>query len=405
MSPSVTTQAAGHQNRAMPFFWLGGLIVVIAIFSRELAKGSVYGIDVDWFAYPAYIIFFSLLLLTAQVSFNKKLLVLFGYLILSAIYSKPALGLTWLPFIKQMLPIILIYSTVAWVIPRVGVDRIFKWYVKLAYFSAWIGIIQFLLHAWNYSFDAPIFQLMVDSIAEEPSHYAVIVLPALIYTFINRRSWYKEFIVLLAVIVLTFNLTAYTVFGLCLLIIYRRLGYLLVLLPLLTLLGFYLYDVMPTFHMRIDGMWLYVITQSLESLHGTPLSFLYNFQVAMETLKLSPLLGSGLGGHEEMYYRYFNLNEFSRLDYLFGLNAKSAHSLSIRIISELGLIGLIGYLWLLSRPLLIKRNSIFYAISIGCLSHFLCKTLKLGNYFDLGTPFFLLIIIFSYTAYRAEIKN
>src|SRR5690606_22365071 len=130
------------------------------------------------------------------------------------------------------------------------------------------------------------------------------------------------------------------------------------------------------------------------------LSFFSNYQVAMYTIKENPVTGSGLGGHEEMYYRYFANQPFSTLEYLFGLNAKSAHSLTIRILSELGLLGFILYLYHLFKSLFVKRNTIYFAIAISSFSHFLCKTLKLGIYFDLGTPFFFLMIIYAYKLSR-----
>jgi O-antigen ligase len=114
--------------------------------------------------------------------------------------------------------------------------------------------------------------------------------------------------------------------------------------------------------------------------------------VAKFTLGKSPLLGSGLGGHEEMYYRRFANTAF-QANYYYGLNAKAAHSLSIRILSELGLVGSALYLYTLVKSVLFARRGIHYAISLGCLSHFLCKFFKLGGYIDYGTPFFFTILL------------
>jgi O-antigen ligase len=81
------------------------------------------------------------------------------------------------------------------------------------------------------------------------------------------------------------------------------------------------------------------------------------------------------------------------LDYQHGLNARSAHSLSIRVLSENGILGFIFYWYLILRNFFLKLTYEERAISLGCLSHFLSKTLKLGGYFDYGTPFFLMMLV------------
>lgn len=393
ISKSTTAFNTSSNKAKITLVGLGALVTVVAIFSREIGKGGLFGLDIDYVAYPAYILFAIALFVTASFSISRAVLTAFMCILVSGLFSKLWLGLSIAPLIKQFLPIVLIYSVVAFAIRKKDPERIFKWYVFGAYISAWIGILQFALKLFlGYQFLTPYNDLFVDSIAEEPSHYAVIVLPAVIYTFMRRTTYMNIFLVLLIATLLTFNLTAYVVLGFMLLLIYRRLSYLVILVPILYLIGDYLYDSLEGFRLRIDGMITYIFDQSFHDLHGTPLSFFSNWAVAMETIKQSPLFGSGLGGHEEMYHRYFDGHLFSRLDYLYGLNASSAHSLTIRVLSELGIVGFVTFVYIVTRPLTWRQNPEVYAIGLACLSHFICKTLKLGNYFDLGTPFFLLII-------------
>lgn len=402
MAESIAIPRYG-QPAANQLVWWGGVLIVVAIFSRELGKGSLAGLDIDWIAYPAYVFIFIALIVTLQWAINLKVAMSFAWIILGGIAAKMHFGYSLLPFIKQLGPILLIYSVVGYIVPRIGVLRIFEWYIRLAYISAWIGLIQFFLKFFGYHILTVYGGFFIDSIAEEPSHYAALVLPALIYTMMNRGRWMMEFVVLLTVTILTFNLTAYTVFALTILIIFRKLHYLLFIAPVIYFLGTYLYGALPKFQLRIDSFVRYFQDQSFYHLHGTPLSFLSNLQVAIENVKANPIVGVGLGGHEESYYEYFSLKEFNRLEYLFGLNAKSAHSLTIRILSELGIIGFVVYLYQLSKALRIKRGHILYPLGIACLSHFLCKTMKLGNYFDLGTPFFFFILYFAYQDYKSSI--
>ena len=42
------------------------IMVIIAIFSREIGKGSLGGLDIDWISYPIYVAFFFVLILTQR---------------------------------------------------------------------------------------------------------------------------------------------------------------------------------------------------------------------------------------------------------------------------------------------------------------------------------------------------
>lgn len=393
------------RSSRVPLFMMGGLGVVVSIFSRELGLGQFYGVDIDWISYPFYLCFFVALLITDSLAFERKLLYILFFVAIGGIISKVMLGLTLMPLLKQLLPIVLIYSVTASVLKKVNIEKLFEWYVRAAYIVAGIGLVQFTFQTFGWFGYGEVLQMRVDSIAEEPSHFAAVILPALVYTYYKRKYWLKEFVVIFLATLLTFNLTAYVVFGIMLLLVDRKAIRLIWLLPVTALVGYYLYSSMPTFQERIDGIWYFLIYRSITDLHGTPLSFLSNAQVAWETIVKSPLFGSGLGGHEEMYYRYFGFNDFSRYEYLFGLNAKSGHSLTIRVLSELGLVGFFAYCWSLLLSLRIKKSSPYAIIALASFSHFLCKTLKLGGYFDLGTPFFLLMILFCYTLYKRELSE
>lgn len=374
-------------------------MVVLAIFSRELGKGSLFGIDFDWISYPFYILYFLVLILTLRLSFDRYLIALFTFLTIGGVYAKVTMGLSFIPLLKQLTPIIIIYTVVSYVIRKNNVKDLFTLYIKFAVVSAILGLIQLVLKILGFKFLTDFSWYNIDSIAEEPSHFAVILLPAVIYTLQKFKQFKKEFILLFVVMILTFNLTAYFVFGLMSLIIYRKIHYLLLILPLVVIIGNFLYINDPLIQFRIDETVKYLVKPDIRNTHGTPLSFFSNFQVATFSVSKNPISGSGLGGHEEMYYRYFANNPFSELSYLFGLNAKSAHSLIIRIFSELGFIGFILFLYSIFRVFAINHKSEFHVIGLACLSHFLCKTLKLGNYFDLGTPFFFLIAIYCHYYY------
>ncbi|MDF1884570.1 hypothetical protein JHD49_11525, partial [Sulfurimonas sp. SAG-AH-194-C21] len=131
----------------------------------------------------------------------------------------------------------------------------------------------------------------------------------------------------------------------------------------------------------------------------TTFSFVSNLEIAIGNFIRTFGFGIGLGGHEEMYYRYMTKDIF--LSYYYGINAASAHSLTIRIISELGIMGIFIYIILFYKVFKIKSLE-YSAIAWASLSHFIVKSFKLGGYFDYGSLFFLLLII---TAIRLDFNE
>jgi O-antigen ligase len=230
-------------------------------------------------------------------------------------------------------------------------------------------------------------------------------MPALVYTYLNLKQFKLYFGVMLTALILTYNLTCYLVFlGIFTFATFHFL-YIFITVPI----AYYLFfNVLPTFstnfNLRFNDTFSTLsgandIFSSRLQVNSTTLSLLSNFEVAKFTLSQNPLTGGGIGGHEEMYFRRFGNTSFSS-NYYYGLNAKAAHSLSIRILSELGLIGSALYIYVLVKNLVFSRDTAQYAISIGCLSHFLCKSFKLGGYIDYGTPFFFTILILNARAFR-----
>ena len=397
MDQVITTLNTNYQNKAFSFWTI---MVIVSIFSIELGKIDLFGLDFDVISYPFYVLFFLSLLITNRLYIDKFLVTFIMMILLGGLYSKFVLDLSILPFLKQFFPILIIFISVSYVIQKNNIQSLFELYVKGAVISAIIGVLQLFLKLFGIRLFTSYVWYNIDSIAEEPSHYATMLLPSVVYCLINYKRFKHEFHLLLFTLIFTFNLTAYTVFGLMVLIVFRKSYYLLFLIPVVSSLGIYIYNIDPLIKFRIDETFKYLVTQDMKETHGTPLSFFSNLQVAFYSVKLNPIFGSGLGGHEEMYYRYFASNPFSKFEYLFGLNAKSAHSLSIRILSELGISGFLFYVYNLSKAFFISKNSIYYTFAISSFSHFLCKTLKRGNYFDLGTPFFFLIIVYSFIEFK-----
>lgn len=384
------------------------LLLVLSVFTKEIASRRIGGIDFDFIAYPVSIYYF-LLFFGRLVSVHGNLWRLYFYVISSSIFSILFFNLEYGNFLKQIIPIIIIYSANFLIIERYDFRNVFKLYVKLAYYSAVFGIIQVIV---SYGGISLLNQQAgrLDSIAYEPSHYASLLVPALVFTFFHLQEYKKQFFVMLIALILTYNLTGYLAFMLVIGFAYVNPIYIVVSLPVLYYLIFH---VLPNFNENFNQR----ISETLEvfsgntsvlntrvSANGTTISLYSNLMVAEENVKKNFLTGSGVGGHEETYYRFYR-NSMFRLNYYYGLNAKSGHSLTIRILSEFGLLGFVLYIVTLIRSLIFLDKGIFRSISFACFSHFVCKSFKLGGYIDYGTPFFFAMLLINFKEYRAHQKE
>ena len=379
------------------------VLLVFSVFTKEIASSRIFGIDFDFVAYTfaiGYFIYnFRSLIATAAVPWK-----LFLYFILSSLFSIIFLNLGYGGFLKQIIPIIIIYAVNFHVIWKYDWHYVFRLYVKFAFFSAVFGIIQVLLSFQGIDVLIKI-PGRLDSISYEPSHYASILLPALIFTFFHYKEYKTYFLTMLLALILTFNLTGYLTFLLVLSIAYVNIIYLIVSVPLLYYLVFHVFvNFNENFNTRIvetqevfSGN-LTVLSRDVDA-NGTTTSLYSNLVVAQDNLKHWNIIGSGVGGHEEMYHRFYKNSPFV-YNWYYGLNAPSAHSLTIRVFSELGIAGLIFYVVSIAKRVILLDKGKFRSISLACLSHFISKSFKLGGIIDYGTPFFVAMLCLNFWQFK-----
>lgn len=308
-------------------------------------------------------------------------------------------------YFKYFLPLFLIYFSLFHLLRVFPVQPIFELYVEMAVWTAVFGILQLGLKVFlGIKLLSVYSAFAIDSVAGEPSHYAVIIMPAVIYCVLNRRRYKLKALVLTLAMLFTFKVSAYFTFAFVMVIAYVNGPYLFILGA--SVVWIYIQFILTNegFTERIFPLVDYFFRGKLlppEEIHGTSLSFISNFEVAKYSLSKNPFFGVGIGGHEHAYYEYYRFKPFIGIDYYFGLNSRSAHSLLIRILSETGIIGFIFYIFTLLRSVIIKKDLLIYrAISLACISHFVGKSLKLGSYIDYGTPVFFIILILNAAEYR-----
>src|SRR5690606_22209183 len=345
------------------------LLLVIAVFTKELGSRNLAGIDFDYIGYPFFILYF-IYHLREMVMSGTVPWGMYIYLSISSIFSIFFLGLQWGGFLKQIFPIVIIFSVNFFIIRKYDWRNVFKLYVKFAFYSAIFGIIQWILSVNGIQVLIKI-PGRLDSISYEPSHYASILVPALVYTFFYFKEYKRYFFVMLTALILTFNLTGYLVFLIIISIAFVSPVYFIVSIPILYFIVFNVFvDFNENFNKRIvDTIAVFkgeeeILSGSIAA-NGTTVSLYSNLMVAFENIKNNLLAGAGLGGHEETYYRLYSKSSF-RFNWHYGLNANSAHSLTIRILSEFGLLGFALYVITLIRNIFLLDKGMFRAISLAC---------------------------------------
>ena len=389
---------------------LTSILLILTIFTKELFTVIISSFMVDLFAYIFFILYFLLNLKTLLIS-SKYIVVLTIWLFTSIVSS------IWFNFdpslvVKQFVPITIIMLVCYDILykRKFKLHAIFQFYVRISYYVAVFGIFQWTLSIFGINFLIKVPGLL-DSITYEPSHYATIIIPAAVYSIINNGLLNRKSSILLLSLILTFSLTAYLVLIVTFLIPRLKLRSIPLIVISLFIVSISLKYSPKRITERIDSISLY--SNTLSYLDGetnlSVLSFVSNLDVALYSITNNPLFGAGMGGHEGMYQNFFEYSSF-RYHPWYEINNNSAHSLTIRILSEAGVIGFIAFLFFLFRSYIPKKSlnkslNDFHIISLCCISHFLCKTFKLGGYFDYGTPFFFTMLLLNLLMYKYYVKN
>lgn len=383
------------------------LFLSFSIFSRGLfLNRKLTSFDFDLFAYPFYIFLFVLLIILNQLRhiFLFRMIIIFSVLFVIS-YSSTNYPID--QFIKITLPFIIV-TTSSYSLLFNSLESFFKQYIRISLIVSVIGFIQVALKLINIRIFSRYSFIDLHSIVTEPSHYVVVILPAAVYCYLKNHK--KKFWILFASLILTFKLTAIFSVVIMYLIIHRKWQHILLYVPLF-LSTTYVISNNLDYSFRVFNVINYFLGKDVSHIiHGTPLSFLANLEVAFFSAS-EHFLGNGIGGHSYGFDEYFKNNEWlARSDYQFGINKNSAHSLSIRILSEFGFFGFFGIIWIfIAAYFKAKKDDTTLIIYYSILSHFIAKSIKLGGYIDFGTPIFfsiLLLILFkSNFKYKFNVKE
>ena len=376
---------------------LVSVLLVLSVFTKELFSKTIGGVSVDLFGYTFFTIYF-------VFNFHKfkipKIFWVITYLIIiSTLISIFRFDYDYKLFLKVFIPTVIILSASYDVLLKRlnNLFHIFHFYLKVSFYAAIFGIVQWVLSIFgiNILIKAP---GLLDSIAYEPSHYAVIIMPAAVYVLKNFKKNIIESIVIVTSLILTFSFTSYFVLTFALLIPYINFRSLLKIVISIYLITFAIQFLPERVSVRLDSLnLLYDENNDYRDPESnlTTMSFSSNLDVMLYSLEKNVLTGAGLGYHSIVYEEYFKHDNYFKAHPWYGINSVASHSLTMRIIAELGVLGGVIFVLFLTKNY-IKSNKQYYihhVIALAIISHFFAKTLKLSGYIDYGTPFFIAFLL------------
>lgn len=320
-------------------------------------------------------------------------------------------------FLKQYICIGI--SVIYWLtcINKNNVDLYIYLYKKFSVFTAMVAIVQYIFSLIGLDSLANMSWLIKSqsttpvgrsaAFLNEPSTCALILFPMVflsIYSWIGKNkktahlsitNWEK--IVIMAGFITTGSSSGFIgiVFALLLIIFEYGINYKVIFIALLgfLLLGFF-YKNVPLINTRMNDTY-YTLTnqENISSANVSTQTLILNKDIAFENFSETKGLGGGLGSHQIAYYKYIDLFDTGNLLHL---NQQDANSMLLRIISELGILGivivllfLIGYRYRKNNN---QNNTHYKVLSLMCLSYILMRFARFGHYFDCG--FFMFVVIY-----------
>lgn len=329
-----------------------------------------------------------------------------------------------------------------------NVEEMFRRYLKGAVIVSIFGILQIidyklgtgLLHLSKYGFTKWSFSpggvlgLRINATYPEPTHFAQFISPAMFISVYNLFFLKEVFIkrwestVILTAFILASSALGYAGFFIALIIFLINFGlvrYIFFFVPIGLLLFYVLYKNVEDFKARMDGIVLLFVEdylakeeekeitskQGLEArqyrilkdVHGSALSLYNNYYIAFQNFKSNPLFGTGLGSHESASQKY---SLYGLIPKWYLINTKDANSMGLRIISELGLMGIIFTILFLKNGFVIRSETdtqdTRWLISGALFTIIALQLLRNGNYTFAG--FFFFCWLYYYNNFNNE-KN
>lgn len=276
-------------------------------------------------------------------------------------------------------------------------------YAKLAYVLTLVALAMWVVECWiKHSF------VRLHGVTTEPSAYCALTLPAY-YWYAYQWKKYgkdrKEVVWITLGVALSTSSDGYlaAIFGL-LLLFGKRLTTLSVAAIAACGLAVGIYAVSPNVQLRVDDTVGALVNSDVSGTNLSTYALISNMFVTERVFEVHPILGNGLGSHVQSNHEYIGDvpgEQLVETSWDAGANVQDAASLTLRCISELGLMGLLGIFWFILH-FRVGGNSDRGAISSAILTVFFQKLLRGGGYSNPEQFFFVMVYILNYRQFRRE---
>ncbi len=284
------------------------------------------------------------------------------------------------------------------------VDRAWAGYAKIAY---WLTLIALVMWPFQCLIEHEVVRL--HGLATEPSAYCVLTLPAYYwyaYLWQSKGKHRKEVLWITLGVALSGSSTGYiaVVFGL-LLLFGKRVTRLMIATVLACGLGVGLYAISSDVRLRVNDTLGALANSDVSGTNLSTFALLSNMFVTERVLAIHPILGNGLGSHILSNKAFIqdvpgvDLIEAAGWDS--GANVEDASSLTLRVLSELGLMGFVGVLWFIVH-FRSTGSGDRAAICGAILTVFLQKLLRGGGYSNPEQFFFIMVYMLNYRQFKQE---
>jgi hypothetical protein len=377
---------------------------LFAIFTE--AFFATYVIDIKLF-YFFLLTNLAIILMIGSV-INTRLLFFYGFLLLTGIISVVAKTNTVPHFLMQFVGIVLasFYFYNFFAIYADKTVEIFSDYTRLAFIMAVMGIVIFIYNLATNDIQP------LKSIMLEPAHYATIVLPAYYFALTNPKFSRFVWIVILISILLSGSSLGLLGVGLSIFLWFRRIDPVRLIAGAALVAVFFgvAYTTYEPLQQRVDDTSRAFFRQDVSGVNLSTFFLASHFYVAVESASANPLTGSGLGAHELAHEKYvYKLNGVTEFLPYLHINASDAASLMLRVLSDLGLIGVVLLIYFIAAnyaPLPGDPSAhVYHIISKAVLLYFFCKLFREGHYFSPEMYFFVFAYVFARRAYVKSLNN
>ena len=285
-------------------------------------------------------------------------------------------------------------------------------YCKLAYYFA---VLALIIWPFECVFTHEVVRLR--GVMSEPAAFCLVTLPACYwYTYLRTitRSGGKEVFWMMLALGASRSSLGFLGIALGLLLLFStRITWKTFVMPVITFgLLVVLYFISPDVRLRVDDTVTEAmagdVSESGANSNQSAYALVSNMYVTRRVLEVHPVMGNGLGSHVYSSERYLRdlpgVNALIQLGWDPGINTHDAASLTLRLLSEMGVVGLIAFLAFVFHFRVGKAGP-RKAISNAILIVFFEKLMRGGGYANPELFFFVLVYVLNYREDRLSIPG